>query len=150
MTRWPGSSRAPAATTTNTPRHWLTNLVSYGAGNIVIRLGIEANGTWEADYVGTTNAEMSDWAKCYANEVTAMRAVPGTHFLFVWNPNICTADIPLSRWYPGNSYVDIIGADAYDGDCGTLKTVAQEGGRPTRRTAQTSARVIRISRAWPI
>lgn len=103
------------------------NLVSHGAGNIVIRLGIEANGTWEVDYVGTTSAEMSDWAKCYANEVTAMRAVPGTHFLFVWNPSICTADIPLSRWYPGNSYVDIIGADAYDKDCETLKTVAQEG-----------------------
>jgi hypothetical protein len=103
------------------------NLVSYGAGSIVIRLGIEANGSWEADYVGTTSAEMSAWAKCYGNEVTAMRAVSGTHFLFVWNPNICTADIPLSKWYPGNSAVDIIGADAYDKDCGTLKTVAQEG-----------------------
>jgi hypothetical protein len=103
------------------------NLVSYGAGNIVIRLGTEANGSWEADYVGTTGSEMSDWAKCYANEVTAMRAVAGTHFLFVWNPNICTADIPISNWYPGNSYVDIIGADAYDTDCGTLKTVGQEG-----------------------
>jgi len=101
-------------------------LVSYGAGSIVIRLGIEGNGAWEADYVGTTSAEMSDWAKCYANEVTAMRAVPGTHFLFVWNPIICTADIPLNRWYPGNSYVDIIGADAYDKDCQTLKTVTQE------------------------
>jgi hypothetical protein len=103
------------------------NLVSYGAGNIVIRLGTEANGSWEADYVGTTSSEMSDWAKCYADEVTAMRAVTGTHFLFVWNPNICTADLPISNWYPGNSYVDIIGADAYDTDCGTLKTVGQEG-----------------------
>src|SRR5262249_44245317 len=48
------------------------NLVSYGAGSIVIRLGVEANGSWEADYVGTTSAEMSAWAKCYANVVTAM------------------------------------------------------------------------------
>jgi hypothetical protein len=103
------------------------NLVSYGAGNIVIRLGTEANGSWEADYVGTTSSEMADWAKCYANEVTAMRAVAGTHFLFVWNPNICTAVIPISKWYPGNSYVDIVGADAYDTDCGTLDTVAREG-----------------------
>jgi hypothetical protein len=103
------------------------NLVSYGAGSIVIRLGPEANGSWEADYVGTTSSEMTDWAKCYANEVTAMRAVAGTNFLFVWNPNICTADIPISEWYPGNSYVDIIGADAYDEDCLTLKTVGQEG-----------------------
>lgn len=103
------------------------NLVSYSAGKIVVRLGIEANGTWEADYVGSTAAEMSAWAKCYDNEVAAMRAVPGTKFLFVWNPNICTADLPLNEWYPGNSYADIIGIDAYDQDCSTQKTVSQEG-----------------------
>jgi beta-mannanase len=103
------------------------NLVSYGAGGIVIRLGIEANGAWEADYTGSTTTELNDWAKCFDNEVTAMRAVSGTHFLFVWNPNICTQNFPLDQWYPGNSYVDIIGADAYDQDCGTLKSVSQEG-----------------------
>lgn len=103
------------------------NLVSYGAGGIVIRLGTEANGDWEADYVGTTSAEMSDWSKCYDNEVSAMRAVPGAHFLFVWNPNACTSDLPIDKWYPGNSYVDIIGVDVYDKDCETLKTVSQEG-----------------------
>jgi hypothetical protein len=103
------------------------NLVSYGAGSVVIRLGVEANGNWEADYVGTTTQEMNDWAQCYDNEVAAMRAIPGTDFLFVWNPNVCTADLPLDEWYPGNSYVDIIGVDAYDEDCSTLKTVSQEG-----------------------
>jgi len=103
------------------------DLVSHGAGGIVIRLGIEANGSWEADYVGSTTTEMNAWAKCYDNEVTAMRAVPGTHLMFVWNPNICTQDFPLSQWYPGNSYVDIIGADSYDVDCTTNKTVGQEG-----------------------
>jgi hypothetical protein len=103
------------------------NLVSYGAGRIVVRLGTEANGYWQADYVGSTAAEMEAWGKCYQNEVSAMRAVPGAHFLFVWNPNICSAALPLSKWYPGNSYVDIIGVDVYDQDCKTLKTVSQEG-----------------------
>lgn len=103
------------------------NLVSYGAGKVVIRLGVEANDTSEDDYVGSTTAEMNDWAKCFGNEVTAMRGVPGADFLFVWNPNVCTNDLPLNEWYPGNSYVDIIGVDAYDEDCLTLKTVAEEG-----------------------
>jgi hypothetical protein len=103
------------------------NLVSWGAGNVVIRLGLEANGNWEADYVGSTTAEMNAWAKCYDNEVTAMRSVPGTHFLFVWNPNDCTSDLPLNEWYPGNSYVNIIGVDAYDQDCSSQKMVSQEG-----------------------
>jgi hypothetical protein len=103
------------------------NLVSYGAGKIVIRLGTEANGNWEADYVGTSSEEMGDWAKCFDNEVSAMRAVSGANFLFVWNPNSCTENLPLADWYPGNSYVDIIGVDAYDTDCQTLQTVGQEG-----------------------
>jgi hypothetical protein len=105
------------------------NLVSYGAGGIVIRLGIEANGSWEADYTGSTTKELNDWATCYDQEVGAMRAVPGTKLLFVWNPNVCTQSFPLSEYYPGNSYVDIIGIDAYDSDChySTITTVSKEG-----------------------
>jgi hypothetical protein len=103
------------------------NLVSYGASGVVIRLGDEANGSWEADFTGSTDTEMNDWAKCYDNEVTAMRAVSGTHFLFVWNPNACAKGFALDEWYPGNSYVDIIGADAYDTDCSTGNTVSEEG-----------------------
>ena len=52
-----------------------------------------------------------------------MRSVPGTRFLFVWNPNACTTDLPLDDWYPGNSYVDIIGMDVYDSDCSSQMTV---------------------------
>lgn len=103
------------------------NLVSYGAGNLIIRLGPEANGEWEADYAGKTTAEQNDWAKCYDNEVTAMRAVSGAHFLFVWNVNACAHYLPLDEWYPGNSYVDIVGIDAYDIDCGSRESVSQEG-----------------------
>jgi hypothetical protein len=116
-------------------RQLAKNLVSYGAfangSPLVVRLGIEANGNWEADYVGGTSAEAADWAKCYDKEVTAMKAVAGTHFLFVWNPNACYSSAQnapsLSAWYPGNAYVNIIGADAYDTDCTNDKTVAQEG-----------------------
>ncbi len=38
--------------TTSMRRSLAKNLVSYGAGDIVIRLGTEANGSWEADYIG--------------------------------------------------------------------------------------------------
>jgi Glycosyl hydrolase family 26 len=111
------------------------DLVSYGAfangSPLVVRLGIEANGNWEADYVGGTSTEAADWAACYDNEVTAMKAVAGTDFLFVWNPNACYSSAEnapgLSAWYPGNAYVDIIGADDYDVDCTNNDTVAQEG-----------------------
>jgi hypothetical protein len=103
------------------------NLVADGGANTIFRLGIEANGGWEVDYVGTTTQEQNAWAQCFDTEVTTLRAVTGSHFLFVWNPNICTNNLPLNEWYPGNNYVDIIGADAYDEDCNSLQTVSQEG-----------------------
>lgn len=96
------------------------NLVASGLGSSVIRLGAEMNGPWETDFVGTTTTEQNLWAKCYANEVTAMRQVPGEHFLFVWNPNACTENIPYSNFYPGNAYVDIVGLDLYDQTCTAL------------------------------
>ena len=104
------------------------NLVAEGAANTVIRLGKEFNGSWENDYIGTTTAEYTAWAQCFAQEVGAMRAVPGAHFLFDWNLNTCTTAIPLAQAYPGNAYVDIIGADFYDSDCGNpAMTAATEG-----------------------
>ena len=108
------------------------NLVAAGAGNSVIRLGAEFNGNWENDFLGNPSdanysTELANWAECFQNEVTAMRSVTGAHFLFDWSPNTCTTNIPLAEAYPGNAYVDIIGADFYDEDCQTLKTAAEEG-----------------------
>ncbi len=109
-------------------------LLSQGAGSIVLRLGIEANGNWEADSVIGTDSdsarwttEESDWGTCFREEAEAMEAVSGTHFLFVWNVNVCTGDIPLRNWYPGDVVVSIIGVDAYDVDCTDGDDVAQEG-----------------------
>ena len=49
----------------------------------MIRLGPEANGDWEPDFVGTTAREMRAWAQCFDKEVAAMRAVPKARFQFV-------------------------------------------------------------------
>jgi beta-mannanase len=94
-----------------------TNLVAAGLQNSVIRLGAEMNGAWEQDYIGTTTQEQNDWATCFDNEVTAMRQATGEHFLFDWNPNACTQQIPYANFYPGNAYVDIVGLDMYDAAC---------------------------------
>ncbi len=103
------------------------NLINGGFGYSVIRLGDEMNGNWEKDFMGTTTAEQQAWGKCFAQEVTAMRSVPGAHFLFDWNPNACVENFPLANWYPGDSYVDIIGVDLYDAFC--------NGSKPTQSVA---------------
>jgi hypothetical protein len=100
-----------------------TNLVAAGLQNSVIRLGAEMNGTWEADFVGTTTQEQNLWAQCFANEVTGLRAAAGEHFLIDWNPNACTENIPYANFYPGNAYVDIMGLDFYDVGCDAPTTL---------------------------
>jgi hypothetical protein len=94
-----------------------TTLVSAGLGDSIIRLGAEANGTWETDFIGTTTREQKLWATCFDNEVTGMRAATGESFLFDWNPNACSENVPYANYYPGNAYVDIMGLDLYDVGC---------------------------------
>lgn len=115
-------------------RELAVNLVKNGFGYSVIRLGAEMNGTWNAGMLGTTVVEWHEWGQCFAQEVQAMRAVPGTHLLFDWNVNANYRDIPLADFYPGNSYVDIIGIDAYDNSGLPLPRV----GDPARWAALTA------------
>ena len=94
-----------------------TNLVHAGLQNSVIRLGPEMNGRWEDDYIGNTTREQNLWASCFANEVTALRQATGEHFLIDWNVNACVENIPYAHFYPGNSYVDVLGLDLFDESC---------------------------------
>lgn len=93
------------------------SLVAAGLENTVIRLGSEMNGIWESDFVGTRVVEQKLWAKCFSNEVVSLRKVTGAHFLVDWNVNACTGNYPYPNYYPGNSYVDIVGLDVYDVGC---------------------------------
>ena len=54
-----------------------------------------------AAYVGT-----------WRHAINAMRSVPGAHFTFDWNVSIGFAN--PEPMYPGDAYVDLIGADNYD------------------------------------
>ena len=109
-------------------------MVSAGFGYAIIRLGHEMNGTWENDSLGTTVTQWRVWGKCFDQEVAAMRAVPGAHFLFDWSINEGYRNIPLADYYPGDSYVDIVGISLYDQSGYPLPRV----GSPARWQALTS------------
>jgi hypothetical protein len=105
-----GSLSAGAAGQYNS--HFLAlaqNLVENNEADAVIRLGWEFNGNW---YVWSANSDPSTWAAYWRQIVTTMRSVSGQHFVFDWNGSINNAD-PTSA-YPGDAYVDWIGADSYD------------------------------------
>jgi hypothetical protein len=100
------------------------NLVNAGFGSSYIRLGWEFNGTWmgwsicNQDGSGLTSWA-SDFVPAYQNIVTSMRSVSGANFKFIWNPldssNVSCPGANLENFYPGNSYVDVVALDVYDG-----------------------------------
>jgi hypothetical protein len=102
-------------------------MVGAGLGSSVIRLAHEMNGNWYNDSLGSTQAQWTQWDQCWDQEVSAMREVPGSHFLFDWNVNAYLRDIPLADIYPGNAFVDIIGVDTYDETGLSIPAVGQPG-----------------------
>jgi Glycosyl hydrolase family 26 len=100
------------------------NLVSSGFGTSYIRLGWEFNAGWMGWGICTEdNSALTSWAKdfvpAFRNIVTSMRSVSGANFKFIWNPidssNASCPGANLENFYPGDSYVDDIASDAYDG-----------------------------------
>ncbi len=116
------------------------NLKSYGLGSMIIRLGWEFNGTWNSYYAGD-GAETA-FVNCWRKEVTAMKKASSS-FKFLWCPALGVADgnVNLDTAYPGNSYVNYIGADIYD-DCWADNTY------PIPANATAAQKLTRWTNAW--
>jgi hypothetical protein len=99
--------------------HWYTvmgkNLVAAGLGHSIIRPGWEFNAPFYAWKVGSP-AQAQVFVQAWRQIVRTLRAVPGAHFTFDWC--VITGGKGLyahpAQAYPGNKYVDYIGADVYD------------------------------------
>jgi Glycosyl hydrolase family 26 len=88
------------------------SLVSDGQGSSIIRLGWEFNGGW---FPWAANGSATQFVDYWRRIVTAMRSVPGQRFTFEWNPTLGDLSVGnLADYYPGDHYVDYIGADVYD------------------------------------
>lgn len=85
-------------------------LVAGGQDDAILRLGWEFNlegSRWATD---DPAAFIAYWRQV----VGAMRAVPGQHFQFDWNPNNGDTKYDAVNYYPGSDVVDYVGVDAYD------------------------------------
>jgi Glycosyl hydrolase family 26 len=100
------------------------NLVAAGFGSSYIRLGWEFNASWMGWSVcNEEGSALDSWAKdfipAFRNIVTTMRGVSGANFKFIWNPidssNVSCPGGNLEKFYPGDSYVDVVALDVYDG-----------------------------------
>jgi hypothetical protein len=98
------------------------NLVASGFGSSYIRLGWEFQGGWFPWTICNADGQQ-DFVAAFRNIVTSMRAASGENFKFIWNPDdsddtSCAGQ--LESYYPGDSYVDAVGLDAYDETGGTV------------------------------
>ena len=111
------------------------NLVSLGFGNAILRPGWEFDGTWYP-WTVRSNMDAANFAIYWQKIVTAMRAVPGANFTYLWSPaGFQSLAWNINNAYPGNSYVDYVSFDVYDwswngsifpgGDPHNTATVAQ-------------------------
>jgi Glycosyl hydrolase family 26 len=100
------------------------NLVSAGFGSSYIRLGWEFNASsmgWSVCNQQGSGATswLNDFVPAFRNIVTSMRSVSGANFKFIWNPidtsNSSCPGVHLENLYPGDSYVDAVALDVYDG-----------------------------------
>ncbi|ADP78715.1 glycoside hydrolase family 26 protein [Pseudofrankia inefficax] len=96
--------------------HWHQfgeNLLKYGRGDAIVRLGWEFNGDWYDWYPRNVDV----WKRCYQRTVTALRAA-APDVRIDWTMTMHRDDLPRGGdvWsaYPGDAYVDIIGIDYYD------------------------------------
>jgi hypothetical protein len=89
------------------------NLVANNEGSSILRIGWEFNGNWYTWAANSSN--QSQFVAFWQQAVTTMRAVPGADFKFEWCPTLGDQGIGnLANYYPGNAYVDDVGADVYD------------------------------------
>jgi hypothetical protein len=86
-------------------------LISRGQGGATIRLGWEFNGDW---YRWNAAVNPSAFVTYWRRIVNAMRRQPGAAFRFDWCPNLGRGTVAPDRVYPGDTYVDYVGADVYD------------------------------------
>jgi hypothetical protein len=86
-------------------------LISRGQGVATIRLGWEFNGDW---YRWNAAVNPKAFVTYWRRVVNAMRRQPGAAFKFDWTINLGRGTVAPDTVYPGDAYVDFIGADVYD------------------------------------
>jgi hypothetical protein len=136
-----GTTWADEASSAN-DTHWAAltqTLVSGGLGSCLLRIGREFTGGWYRWSASTNTASGNYYQTCqagYAHVVQVMKAA-GFTGKFIWNPYLGQGTMGPSTGaenaYPGDSVVDWIGIDVYDGPDGTnypagevIRTPAQQ------------------------
>ncbi|NEV00841.1 Ig-like domain-containing protein [Bradyrhizobium uaiense] len=90
-----------------------------GSTTQIWRVGWEMNISTMPSYAGNDAATQAEWVKAYQHIYTVLHAAAqadGVNLQVMWNPgvvNYSDSGNAIQTVYPGNQYVDMIGADVY-------------------------------------
>jgi hypothetical protein len=81
---------------------------------VLVRFAHEMNGDWYP-WAITNGNTAADFANAWKHVVDLFRAAGATNVLWVWSPNILRGanSSQISQFWPGDSYVDIVGLTGY-------------------------------------
>lgn len=93
-------------------------------GPVFISINHEMNGTWEPfseAYDGSQGpapkVTASDFILAWRHMVDIFRRKGANNAAFVWSPNVPdVGPVPFTKYYPGDEYVDWVGASFYSGN----------------------------------
>lgn len=98
--------------------HWSAvgaALVDAGLRNAIVRVGWEFDGNW---FKWSARGHELEYAGCYQHVVRAMRGARSNGaLLFEWSASddiFMATQTLITKAYPGDAYVDLIGVNAYD------------------------------------
>ncbi len=88
---------------------------SHGFKDLYFRPGYEFNTTYTASYAGDDAQTRSDWLAAFKHVADVLHSAPGANTKIIWNPNVQSwnGSLDVKTLYPGDKYVDQIGADLY-------------------------------------
>jgi hypothetical protein len=86
---------------------------------VVIRFAHEMNGFWYPWCEQSNGNQPGDYVRAWRHVHDLFTAARAENVTWMWSPNVTYAGAaPLSRYYPGDSYVDWIGLSGYYGTGG--------------------------------
>jgi mannan endo-1,4-beta-mannosidase len=123
-------------------RKWADELAN-GGQDVLLRFAHEFNGTW---YPWSASAE--EYVSAWRHLHRLFRERGATNVTWVWAPDAGPiSSEPLTPWYPGDEYVDVLGIDGYN--WGTTLPGSRWTG-PTEIFRDALAELRRVSDAKPI
>ncbi|MEO3923658.1 glycosyl hydrolase [Micromonosporaceae bacterium B7E4] len=89
-------------------------IIEYG-DLVVIRYAPEMNGNWSPWGVDVNGNTPAQYVKAWRHVVDLFREAGATNVLWMWAPNILRGAIDknLHKFWPGDSYVDLVGFTGY-------------------------------------